>query len=98
MMQRVVADKLLGDPVLDGIGMMARVLIVDPESTVGSRPFRDASLQCAPMLRPLQRPMLALLTRAPTHGPGHLGRARPAGHYVDPPTLRAAVGGVPRRC
>jgi hypothetical protein len=52
MMQRVVADKLLRDAVLDGIGTMARVLIVAPESTVGNRPFKDASLQCAPMLRP----------------------------------------------
>jgi len=43
MMQRVVADRLLGDSMLDGIGMMARMLIVAPESTIGYRPFREST-------------------------------------------------------
>ena len=34
MLQPVVADKLFGDDMLDGIGMLARTLLVAPESTV----------------------------------------------------------------
>jgi hypothetical protein len=69
MMQRVVADKLLGDPVLDGIGTVARMLMVDPESTMGSRPFRDAPPECALILRAYMDTMLALLTRPPVTAP-----------------------------
>ena len=69
MMQRVVADKLLGDAVLDGIGLTARMLIVEPESTVGSRPFREAPPECAPVLRTYMDTMLALLTRPPVTAP-----------------------------
>ena len=69
MMQRVVADKLLGDAVLDGIGMMARMLIVEPETTVGTRLFREAPPHCAPTLRAYADRMLALLTREPTTAP-----------------------------
>lgn len=69
MMQRVVADKLLGDTVLDGIGLMARMLIVEPESTVGSRPFRETPLECAPILKSYADRMVSLLTRNPTTAP-----------------------------
>lgn len=40
MMQHVVADRLLGDSMLDGMGMLARMLIVAPESTAGTRMFK----------------------------------------------------------
>jgi Protein of unknown function (DUF3987) len=80
MMQRVVADKLLGDPVLDGIGLMARMLIVEPESTVGSRPFREAPSECAPILRVYVDRMMALLTREPTTAPD-------APDVLDPPAM-----------
>lgn len=43
MMQRVVADRLLGDAMLEGIGMLARMLTVAPESTIGTRLFREAA-------------------------------------------------------
>jgi hypothetical protein len=69
MMQRVVADKLLGDAVLEGIGLMARMLIVEPESTVGFRPFRETPPECAPVLRAYMDTMLVLLTRAPVMAP-----------------------------
>jgi hypothetical protein len=41
MMQSVVADRLLGTSLLDGIGMLARMLTVAPESTIGTRIFRE---------------------------------------------------------
>ena len=80
MMQRVVADKLLGDAVLDGIGMMARMLIVEPESTVGTRLFREAPPHCAPTLRAYTDRMMTLLTRAPT-------TAADAPDVLDPPAM-----------
>ena len=80
MMQRVVADKLLGDAVLDGIGMMARMLIVEPESTVGNRPFREAPAECAPVLRTYMDRMMMLLTREPTTAPD-------APDVLDPPAM-----------
>ena len=81
MMQRVVADKLLGDAVLDGIGLMARMLIVEPQSTVGSRPFRDAPAECAPILREYATHMTALLTRTPTTKPDTTD-------VLDPPAMQ----------
>jgi hypothetical protein len=80
MMQRVVADKLLGDSVLDGIGMIARMLIVEPESTVGSRPFREAPAECAPILRAYTDRIMAMLTREPTTVPD-------VPDVLDPPAL-----------
>ncbi len=42
MMQASVAAKLLGDAMLDDMGLLARCLTVEPESTIGTRLFRDA--------------------------------------------------------
>jgi hypothetical protein len=41
MLQHVVAQRLLGDAMLDGIGLTARMLIVAPDSTAGTRFYRD---------------------------------------------------------
>ena len=97
-MQRVVADKLLGDAVLDGIGLTARMLIVQPESTMGSRPFREAPPECASVLRDYADRMLALLTRpVPSTAPD-------TQDVLDPPVMtltpdaRSDVGELPRRC
>lgn len=80
MMQRVVADKLLGDAVLDGIGLTARMLIVEPESTLGNRPFREAHAVCAETLRAYMDRMMTLLTRQPTMAPD-------APDVLDPPAM-----------
>ncbi|MBB1493303.1 DUF3987 domain-containing protein [Paracoccus sp. MC1854] len=37
MMQPAVAEKLIGDPMAEGIGFLPRCLIVEPESTIGTR-------------------------------------------------------------
>lgn len=42
MMQPSVAATLLGDAMLDDMGLLARCLTVEPESTIGHRLFRDA--------------------------------------------------------
>jgi hypothetical protein len=41
MMQRVVAEKLLGDETLSSLGTLARMLVISPESTIGTRLYRE---------------------------------------------------------
>jgi hypothetical protein len=41
MMQEAVAGKLLGDPMLADMGLLARCLTVRPESTIGGRVFQE---------------------------------------------------------
>lgn len=65
MMQQIVADKLLSDPVLDGIGLTARVLMVAPDSTVGTRLFRTAPSHCDAALRDYGNRITALLKTKP---------------------------------
>jgi hypothetical protein len=69
MMQRVVADKLLGDAVPDGIGMLARMLVVEPESTIGTRFFREANAAEDAILAAYNERMTTLLGREPATEP-----------------------------
>jgi hypothetical protein len=46
MMQPMVADQLLGNAVLDGIGTLARMLVVEPETTMGTRMHQNAPDWC----------------------------------------------------
>jgi hypothetical protein len=80
MMQRVVADKLFGDAVLDGIGTLARFLIVEPESSIGIRLFREAPAESAVALRDYFDRMVELLTRKPTTAPDTVD-------VLDPPAM-----------
>lgn len=65
MMQQVVADRLLGDSMLDGMGMLARMLIVAPESTAGTRLFKRDDPQNATILRSYNDQISALLRMEP---------------------------------
>jgi hypothetical protein len=63
MMQPVVADKLFGDHMLDGIGMLARTLLVAPESTAGTRLFREVPDACRATLAAYNARLELLLDR-----------------------------------
>jgi hypothetical protein len=65
MMQQVVADRLLGDSMLDGIGMLARMLIVAPESTAGTRLFKHDAPENAAILKAYNDRITALLRLEP---------------------------------
>lgn len=65
MMQQVVADRLLGDSMLDGMGMLARMLIVAPESTAGSRLFKRDVPENAAILQTYNDRIAALLLMEP---------------------------------
>jgi hypothetical protein len=80
MMQQTVADKLLGDSMLDGIGLLARVLLVAPESTAGTRLFRDTPADCASVLHAYSDRLTQLLTRKPTLAPD-------SPDVLDPPVM-----------
>lgn len=65
MMQQVVADRLLGDSMLDGMGMLARMLVVAPESTAGSRLFKRDAPENAAILQAYNDRITALLRMEP---------------------------------
>lgn len=65
MLQPVVADKLLGDAILDGLGMLARMLVVAPESTAGTRRFQDCSSLAETALAAYDARLTALLQKSP---------------------------------
>lgn len=65
MMQQVVADRLLGDSMLEGMGMLARMLVVAPESTAGSRLFKRDEPANAAVLQAYNDRIAALLRMEP---------------------------------
>lgn len=81
MMQGAVADRLFGDAMLDGIGLLARVLLVAPETTAGTRMFRDAPPEGGPILDDYRRRLGTLLRRPPATKPDDAG-------VLDPPVMR----------
>lgn len=80
MMQRVVADRLLGDAELDGIGLLARTLIVAPESTAGTRIFRETPPKCVEVLHAYSDRLTLLLEHPPVTAPDTTD-------VLDPPPL-----------
>lgn len=84
MMQPTVAEKLFGDTMLDGIGTLARTLLVAPESTAGTRQWRDAPAECATVLAEYGRTLDYLLKRPPVTAAG-------SPDALDPPPMRLTV-------
>jgi hypothetical protein len=67
MLQPIVADTLLGDSMADGIGLLARMLIVAPESTAGKRLFKEASRESEAALSAYHDRLAFLLLRPPVY-------------------------------
>jgi hypothetical protein len=66
MLQPVVADELLGDDMLDGMGMLARMLVVAPDSTAGTRMFKDRDASAALALADYDTRLRQLLEAPPS--------------------------------
>ena len=81
MMQPVVADSLFGNAMLDGIGLLARFLVVAPESTVGTRLFREPPDACRTILDGYDARLTELLSRRPALATG-------TRDVLDPPAMR----------
>jgi hypothetical protein len=69
MLQPVVADRLLGDDMLDGLGMLARMLVVAPDSTAGTRMFQDRDSAAAMPLAAYDARIRSLLEKSPRLAP-----------------------------
>lgn len=65
MMQPAVAAKLLGDSLMDDMGLLARCLTVEPESTIGDRMFREAPEAAAYHLGDFNHRIGGLLRKSP---------------------------------
>lgn len=69
MGQPVVADALLNDPLLAGLGLLARLLVVAPVSTAGTRMFRDYSSSARAPMDAYNDRIRHLLDREPAYRP-----------------------------
>ncbi len=65
MMQPGVASQFLGDATLGDIGVLARVLLVAPETTAGTRLFRETSDVVKQVLDDYDERLTVLLNRTP---------------------------------
>lgn len=63
MVQPGVAEILTHDPAFADIGLLARMLIVAPASTAGTRLYREAAPECATVLADYKARMTRLLDR-----------------------------------
>lgn len=63
MLQPVAADPLLDDPMFNGIGLLARMLIVAPGSTAGTRLYREPGPDTAATLHDYNGRLAHLLKR-----------------------------------
>src|SRR5665213_97724 len=81
MLQPVVAERLLGDPLFDGIGLTARMLVVAPETTAGTRFFREAPHGTTDALERYNERLRYLLLRPPV-------TRTDMPDVLDPPTMQ----------
>lgn len=65
MMQPAIASKLFADPTLAGIGTLARMLLVAPAGTTGTRMFRQPSHASALALADYDARLTAIMQQAP---------------------------------
>lgn len=63
MLQPIVAETLFGDAMFEGIGLLARMLIVAPNSTAGTRLFREPGLGTGVVLNDYNNRLAYLLKR-----------------------------------
>ncbi len=63
MLQPVVADTLFGDTMFDGIGLLARMLIVAPNSTAGTRFYQEPGIGTDTVLTDYNNRLALLLKR-----------------------------------
>jgi hypothetical protein len=66
MVQPVLLRLLLGDPLAQGQGLLARMLIAQPESLAGTRLFKDVNPGESAEVRVLHQHLRSLLRRKPT--------------------------------
>lgn len=83
LLQPVIAEKVLGDPMLSGQGFLARCLIAWPQGTAGTRRYSGESLAADVDMARFWSRMDALLRQSPSLAEG-------SRNELDPSTLRLA--------
>ena len=91
MMQAAVASVFYGDPTLGSIGVLARVLTVAPETTAGTRLFRETDAAAALALADHDARLTALLTRPPRTAQGDPDVLDPPPLTLDPDARAAWI-------
>jgi hypothetical protein len=81
LLQPVIAERVLGDPMLTGQGFLARCLIAWPKGTAGTRRYSGESLATDPEMTRFWNCMDSLLRRSPR-------LAEHSRNELDPITLR----------
>lgn len=65
MLQPVAATRLFGDAMLDGLGTLARFLVVAPDTTAGTRLFREPTAAARHHLEAYRDTLLRIMQRQP---------------------------------
>jgi hypothetical protein len=91
MLQPVVADRLFGDSMLDGIGLTARILMVAPSSTAGTRLFREAPSETKAVLEAYNSRLRYLLKRPPVTHPDMPDALNPPAMLLHPRATTAWI-------
>ena len=81
MLQPVIADELFGKSLFDGIGLTARMLLVAPSSTAGTRLYREVPASSSAILERYNERIRYLLMRPPVTSPD-------MPDALDPPALQ----------
>jgi hypothetical protein len=88
MMQEAVAGKLLGDPMLADMGLLARCLTVQPQSTIGGRVFQEPDRRAQVLLGDYTHRLSAMLQSAPKTRAGDDRALDPPAIECDPDARR----------
>jgi hypothetical protein len=91
MIQPVVAERMLSDSLLVGQGFLARALVTWPETTAGTRMYREADASSDPRLRCYHARMHALLSLPRRERDGRLGELDPAPLELAPDAKQAWI-------
>jgi hypothetical protein len=88
MVQPVIAETILSDPMLCGQGFLARCLLAWPVSRIGARQYNDTDLAGDAALAVYRQVMTALLTQPAELRPGTRQELEPRALTLSPPAKK----------
>ena len=77
MMQPIVAEALLENKLNQQQGLLARMLVIYPDSTMGHRRFKQASAESTSLLNAYSQHLLAILNTPPPTDMNHANELKP---------------------
>lgn len=88
MVQPVIAETILSDPMLCGQGFLARCLLAWPVSRIGGRQYSEIELATDPALRVYRQVMADILNHTPELRPGTRQELEPRALTLSPPAKK----------